>query len=122
MSKYEGSIGLHLVNAELIYAARYRGLTTYQRIAQIGQLPEMGNAMSAATGEVLGLIVEQEIREGRPMWSAVCVGTSGSPGEGFYALAKQLGKLTDDSKAGKETFWLAERKAVYEAWSIKFKK
>lgn len=116
MSKYTGTTALHLIYSELIQAARYRGLTTYQTIARIGGLPEMGNAMSAATGEVLGLIVEQERAEGQPMLSAVCVGVSGKPGEGFYALAKQLGLLTDDCKEAREAFWRSELASVYDAW------
>lgn len=121
MSKYKGTTELHLIYAELIQAARYRGQTTYQRIAQIGGLPMSGNAMSSATGQILGLIVDQEIAEGRPMLSAVCVGVSGKPGEGFYALAKQLNRFQDDSKEAREAFWLGELEAVYDAWAVKFK-
>ncbi|MEP0766903.1 MAG: hypothetical protein HRF45_10245 [Fimbriimonadia bacterium] len=69
MSKYRGTTAFHLVYAELIQAVRYRGLTTYQRVARIGGLPESGNAMGRETGEVLGLICRQEVGEGRAMLS-----------------------------------------------------
>lgn len=119
MSKYAGSTNLHLIYCELIQAARYRGLTTYQTIARIGGLPQQGNAMSAATGAVLGLIVQQEQAEGRPMLSAVCVGVSGKPGEGFYNYAEELGLFVGGDKEEREEFWQKQLSAVYEAWKPK---
>lgn len=117
MSKYTGTTALHLVYAELISAARYRGLTTYTEIARIGGLPIQGSAMAAATGIVLGEIVEQELREGRPMLSAVCVGVSGKPSDGFFAYARELGRFTGgDTKADRDAFWQKEREGVYAAW------
>lgn len=32
------------------------------------------------------------------MFSALAVGMNGVPGEGFFSLAQQLGRLTDNSK------------------------
>lgn len=117
MSKYRGTSAYHLVYAELIRAAQYRGLTTYQEIARIGSLPERGQAMASATGQMLGEIVTQELDEGRPMLSAVCVGVSGKPSDGFFNFALQLGRMQADTKAEREAFWAKERQAVYEAWS-----
>jgi len=77
--KYRGSKEYFLVYCELIKAARYGGLTTYQAIAQIMGLPLTGHHMSAETGHILGEISEDEINHGRPMLSAIAVGASDRP-------------------------------------------
>lgn len=115
MSKYFGTSGYVLVYAELIRVARGRTVTTYQTIAKLGGLPEHGNAMGKAVGMMLGEITEQELREGRPMISAACVGVSGSPGQGFYGLAEYLGKF-DPKSDQPEAFWCQELEATYQAW------
>jgi hypothetical protein len=81
-------------------------------------LPLQGNLMGSQTGLMLGEISEDEFNAGRPMLSAVAVGVSGTPGDGFYGLAKDLGKLTEDSPEAKRHFWEKEKAAVYEAWKI----
>jgi hypothetical protein len=120
MSKYEGTTQFHLAYSELINAARFRGLTTYQALAQLCNLPLTGNKMGADTGEILGMITRQEMDEGRPMLSAVCVGVSGEPGEGFFGLAKRLGRFDSVDPKERMAFWRSELQAVYEAWKIKY--
>jgi hypothetical protein len=61
-------------------------------------LPMKGNYMQHEVGWMLGEISEDEIANERLMLSALAVGVSGVPGEGFYNLAKELGRLHDDSK------------------------
>jgi len=119
--KYLGKVEYLLVYSELIAAARYRGVTTYQAIAQLMGLRLSGSNMGREVGLVLGEITEAELDRGRPMLSALAVGVSGKPGEGFYSLARQLGRLTEDSTAAEEAFWQHEREAVYAAWQRKFK-
>lgn len=119
--KYRGTVVYHLVYSELIQAARFRGLTTYQAIAQIMGLPLQGSHMGREIGQMLVEIVENELREGRPMLSAVAVGVSGTPGPGFTGLARTLGKLTSEDKAEDMAFWEKEREAVYKAWAREFK-
>ncbi|MFQ5401031.1 MAG: hypothetical protein ACE5E7_15710 [Anaerolineae bacterium] len=41
----------------------------------------------------MGEIAADEMKRGRPLLSAVAVGVSGQPGPGFFALARQLGRL-----------------------------
>jgi len=102
------------VLAELVQAAEFRGVTTYQDIALIMGLPQRGSHMGREVGHLLGEVSEDETQAGRPMLSAVAVGVSGSPGPGFFALARDLGRLDAD---GDETaFWQAERQAAYDAW------
>ena len=120
-SRYRGSKEYLLVYAELLQAARYHGLTTYQAVAQIMGLPMTGNLMGKEVGQLIGEISQDEVQSGRPMLSALVVGTSGVPGEGFLTWAKELGRLTDDSKEGRAAFWESERQAVYQAWARTFK-
>jgi hypothetical protein len=112
--KYRGTTKYFHVMAELVRAAQYRGLTTYQDIALITALPLSGSYMGKEIGHVLGEIAEDEVAAGRPMLSAVAVGVNGKAGPGFYALARDLGRLKspDDDVA----FWEEEREAAYTAW------
>ena len=119
--KYRGSKEYLLVYCELIQAARYKGVTNYQAVAKIMSLPLTGNYMAKETGQMLGKISEDELKHGRPMLSVLVVGTSGLPGAGFFALARQLGKLQDDSPAAERSFWEQEKAAVYNTWHREFK-
>jgi hypothetical protein len=112
-NRYRGTPLYYHVHAELVRAAQYRGLTTYQDIAMIMELPLSGSHMGSETGHILGEIVEDEVQAGRPMLSAVAVGVSGKPGPGFFGLARDLGRLVDQDEA---IFWAAERDRVYDAW------
>ena len=119
--KYRGKKEYFLVYSELIRAARYRGTATYQAIAELMGLPLRGSYMGRETGHILGEIAEDECRYGRPLLSAIAVGVSGSPGPGFYSLARELGKLQEDSKEAESRFWEEETAAVYETWRKEFK-
>jgi len=119
--KYRGSKEYLLVYCELIRAARYRGTTTYQVIAEIMGLPLKGSYMGKEVGHMLGEISEDELCHGRPMLSAIAVGVSGSPGDGFFTLARELGKLQEDSKDAEHRFWEEEKEIVYTMWQKEFK-
>jgi hypothetical protein len=114
--KYRGTTNYNRVLAELVRAAEYRGVTTYQDIAVIMGLPLQGAFMGRETGHILGEISEDEVKAGRPMLSAVAVSVvTGKAGPGFFALAKELGRFGGDP-AEKETFWHQELQAVYDTW------
>ncbi|MBZ5542830.1 MAG: hypothetical protein LAO07_04015 [Acidobacteriia bacterium] len=113
-SKYRGTTTYYHVHSELVRAAQYRGLTTYQDLAVIMALPPSGSHMGSEAGHVLGEIVEDEVGAGRPMLSAVAVSVSGRPGPGFFGLARDLGRLRTGED--EQAFWEAECKRVYEAW------
>lgn len=119
--KYRGSKECLLVYCELIKAARYKGTTTYQAIAEIMGLPLRGAYMGSEVGKMLGEISEDEMNQGRPMLSAIVVGVSGLPGSGFFTLAREFGKLQADSKEEQHRFWEEEKTAVYTAWQKEFK-
>jgi hypothetical protein len=119
--KYRDTILYYLVYSELIQAARYQGVTTYQAIAQLMGLPLRGSHMGRELGIILGEIAENETKLGRPLLTAVAVGVNGEPGSGFFTVARELGKLGEGAdKAAERAFWQAERAAVYEAWARKF--
>jgi hypothetical protein len=109
-----------IIFMELITAARYRGTVTYQELAALVGLPLQGNYMGAMLGGYLGAISEDEVKHGRPMLSAIAVTTAGKPGEGFFGLAKDLGRLTSESASHRQAFWEAEKRAVYLTWQMTF--
>jgi hypothetical protein len=119
--KYRGTQEYLLAYQELLTAARYDGVVTYQELASLLGLPLQGSHMGKQVGLLLGEVSEDEHQQGRPMLSAVVVGVSGEPGPGFYALAKELGKLLDDTdKEANRRFWRQEKQAVYATWRKKF--
>lgn len=113
-SKYRGTTTYFHVMAELVRAAQYGGLTTYQDVAVIMGLPTWGSHMGSQVGQVLGEISDDEAAAGRPMLSAVAVNVEGKAGPGFFTLARDLNRLSDaDSEP---EFWERECRAVYVAW------
>jgi hypothetical protein len=111
-----GTKAYHIIYAELIQAARYRGTLTYKELADAAGLPMEWPRLGVVSGEYLGAISEDEARHGRPMLSAIAVSAAGEPGEGFFGLAKQLGRIVGDSAADKTAFWQREKLAVYDTW------
>ena len=60
--KYRGQKIYHIVYHELIMAARYHGVITYQEIARLMGLPKSGNFMGKELGEILGEISADEVK------------------------------------------------------------
>jgi hypothetical protein len=121
--KYRGSREYVLIYSELINAARYRGTVTFQELADLVGLPLIGNYMGTELGWYLGTISEDEVKEhGRPMLSALAITVEGKPGDGFFGLARDLGKLTSDHQSDQRAFWEAEKRAVYQTWQRSFGK
>lgn len=116
--KYRGKKEYLLVLAELITAARYKGRVTYQEIAKLIGFPLEGNYMGAEIGHLLGEISEDEVKNGRPMLSAIVVNTTGRPGPGFFDLARYLKRLTGTSSEEEHRFWERELSAVHDAWHV----
>lgn len=112
--RYRGTIAYARVLGELVRAAEYRGVTTYQDIALIMELPQRGSHMGREVGHILGEISEDEFRANRPMLSAVAVNVHGRPGPGFFKLARDLGRPCGEGE--EKVFWEAERDATYATW------
>jgi hypothetical protein len=121
-SKYYETPLYHLVYGELIDAARNRGTTTYQRVAELMGLPMQGSHMGREVGDIIGAISANEVEHERPMLSAVVVNVQGAPGEGFYAWAEELGRYSPADYANEKDFWNQEKASVYDAWKRQFQK
>jgi len=115
--KYFGSDIFDKVYCELIQAARNKQPITYgEEIAKIMGLPPSGDYMGKETGQILGEISEYEHLHGRPLLSAVVVKVDKKiPGEGFFGLARDLGKLQEGMD--ERSFWERELGEVYDTWS-----
>lgn len=113
--RYRGTTEYVLILSELVRAAQYRGVTTYQDLAVVLGLPTRGSHLVSDIGHLLGEITEDEVALGRPMLSAVVVASSGRPGSGFFHLARALGRLTGGTEQ-EEAFWQRELNAVHQTW------
>jgi hypothetical protein len=119
--KYRRSVEYFKVFSELITAAKYHGVLTYKDIAKIMNLKDRGQHMGKETGHLLGEISEDEHNQTpeRPMLSALVVNANtGIPGDGFFVLARQLGRLKENAtKEQQKEFWANELKQIYDTWS-----
>ena len=124
-NKYRGTTTYYKVFSKLIQAACEQQPIYYEEdVATIMGLQGKGNYMAKETGRVIGEISEDEYNQvpRRPMLSAVVVNKTGEnkgiPGDGFFTLACQLGKLGEDATdEEKRNFWEKELNQVYEIWS-----
>lgn len=119
--KYYETPLYHLAYCEMIGAARNRGTTTYQRIAEIMGLPMKGSHMGREVGELIGAVSANEVEHNRPMLSAVVVNVQGILGEGFYDWAQKLGRYNPADYTDEKDFWHDELAQVYETWKREYK-
>lgn len=117
-TKYRGTTEYHLTFCALVTPAQHRGVVYYVRVARILGIMQTGHHMAREVGQILGEISEDEHRTGRPMLSAVAIAFAGRPGEGFFELARNLGKLFSTETATAEQFWLSEHDSVYRTWAV----
>lgn len=118
-SKYRDTKEYHLVFCKLIDAAQKQSEVSYKEIASILGIHTPGNHMSREVGQILGEISEDEHAAGRPMLSAIVERVDGIPGEGFFTLARRLGKLLAVDAEGEIKFWMDEREKVFQTWPHK---
>jgi hypothetical protein len=118
-SKYRGTKEYHFVYCKLLTAAQQSMEISYKEVADILGIHTPGNHMAREVGEILGEISEDEHNAGRPLLSALAVGVNNIPGEGFFNLARRLGKLTATGKIETTQFWRDEQRHVYETWRSK---
>ncbi len=109
-----------LVYAELTQAARYRGITTYQRLAHILCLPVTGNRLGQECSRILEHIARLEEAAGRPMLTALCVTTEDLPSTGFWPLVEEFRGLKLEGTAERRKFWQEERERIYTTWKQTF--
>lgn len=97
--------------------ARDEHTVTYSEIAQILGLNMQSQLDRNELGEVLGAISTYEFSQGRPLLSVVTVFTNeGFPSNGFFNLAKDLGKFAGSTEMDKLTFFATELKAAHQYW------
>jgi hypothetical protein len=69
-------------------------------------------------GPLLGHISQYEVEHGRPMLSALAVRTQNfRPGDGFYPLARKLGRLDSPDPDMEKQFWEAEVAKIVRYWT-----
>ena len=118
-SKYFQTKEYFIAYSIMINAAQHQGFATYQEIAQTIGLPTAGSYMGGEIGDLIGLVSENEIEQGRPMLSAIVVGVSGKPGGGFAPWAIKLGLLQEGEDV--DTFWENECQKLYKEWKITYR-
>lgn len=94
--------------------ARVRGMMSYSELVQYIEAVKL-EAHDPRLFELLMDISIEEDSKGRGMISALVVHKVGDmqPGDGFFELARRLGKDTSDILA----CWIAEVKKVHSTWS-----
>jgi hypothetical protein len=98
----------------MIKKAKQRGMIAYSElVAKISAVKF--DAFDTRLFHLLGEISTEEDAEGRGMLSAIVVHKLGDqePGDGFYELAKSLGRDTHD----KLRFWVQEMHRIHAVWS-----
>lgn len=108
-----------LVYSELIQAARYRGFTTYQRLAHVLGLVT-GNRLGQECSRLLEHIARLEEESERPMLTALCVTTEDLPSTGFWPLVEEFRGVKLEGIAERRKFWQEERERIYTAWAQTF--
>ena len=117
-SRYEGDKEYYRVYSLLIQAAHFRGKVQYMQVAKILHITQPGNYMGREVGQVLGEISRNEVEHGRPMLSAIVIGTNGVPGEGFQKFASGIGRWNGEGNW--KDFWQTELEEVYNTWILDY--
>ena len=100
--------------------ARDGRLASYSDVAPLIGLSMDHEADREAISEILGEILEHEVRAGRPLLTALVVhsGDDNNPGEGFFRTASDLGRFqyARDPLTRLE-FWVGAVNKVHNYWS-----
>ena len=102
------------VAEELIRVAKARETTTYKAIAQLMGIALDGDWAVQQVSDMLDRINKSAV-SGTHMLSAVVISeVNNRPGEGFFGLARSMGKYTGGDK---DAFWVDELKRVHDHWA-----
>ncbi|MBN1123351.1 MAG: hypothetical protein JXJ17_19935 [Anaerolineae bacterium] len=80
-----------------------------------------GDGLSGALGWVLWAVVQKDLSEdkSRPMISAIGLPKNGTrPSDGFFELARELGRLDSHDQYEEDIFWLNELKKLRAYWQV----
>lgn len=116
-SQYRGTSKYSAVYNALLEAAKSRHLLHYVEVADLIGVPRAGHHMARQVGQVLGEISEDEHNAGHPMLSAIAVSEADFPGDGFFKLARRLGRLSEYDSQAERAFLQSEQQSVYDLWS-----
>jgi hypothetical protein len=109
------------VHQRLIQAAKTQEeFVEYPEIISLAGLSRFkGDALGGELGHLFYDIIQQDWAEDktRPMLSAVAISSSsGGPGDGFYRLAREVGRLKGKTETEELTFWVQELAALRKYW------
>jgi hypothetical protein len=97
--------------------ARESATITYSEIAPLAALNLENPAHRNMLGEILGEISTYELENNRPMLSSIVVHSDDRlPGEGFFILARFLGKYHGQGEIADMEFFVDQVKRVYSYW------
>jgi hypothetical protein len=105
---------------QLLVLARGQRLTTYSDIAPLAGLSMDSEEDRERISRLLGEIVLHENAAGRPMLTALVVhrGNDNNPGEGFFAIAYELGRFNGSrQQLPRLEFWVAQVQEVHQYWA-----
>ena len=101
----------------LIKAAKNRKVVYYAEVGRLSNFSMDNPSHRVELGRILGEISTEEHKSGRPLLSAVVVHKEDHlPGEGFFSLARELGKQQPDED--NDTFYANELKRVFDKWGF----
>lgn len=99
----------------LIKAAKNQKVVYYAEVGELLNFSMDNPHHRKELGRILGEISTEEDDNDRPLLSAVVVHKEDHlPGEGFFNLAKELGKQKPDED--NDTFYTNELRKVFDAW------
>ena len=116
-SGYRRTPEYSLVYSALASAARTGSQVFHTEVAEILGASRGEPGTVGEVGRLLTEISEDEHLAGRPMLGAVVLTGKGIPGDVFFSAARRLGKLASSDPAEEMTFWMAERRRVYDHWT-----
>lgn len=110
------------IYAKLLELARGRRLASYSEIAPLADLDMSDETDRKTMSILLEEIVRYEHEQNRPMLTALVIhqGNDNNPGEGFFAIAQELGLFEGSRKdIARTTFWAGQVADVYDYWRKK---
>ena len=104
----------------LLELARAGRLTTYSDIAPLADLSMSSELDRDRISELLGEILRDEVAHNRPLLTAIVVhrGNDNNPGEGFFAIATELGRYDGSrDQLARLEFWVRQVQEVNTYWA-----
>lgn len=109
----------HKAYSILVYQARIKELITFTKLARELDLPESGQYMSTALGNILNDIYEEDVNKGQPPLSAVVVRSdTGMPSRGFFR--QHAAHLGTDAPASNDipTVYQEVISRLFDYWKV----